>query len=418
MGGSLRLLKTFRVIAVGFAWALACISVLASTTAGADSTLLPVDPSIQPNVAFWREIYTRYYTHQGVLHDAKYVDHVYEVVELGEGLAGRRAPRKIRDARAKWREVLLSLHRKRKTPAASLSSDERKIAALFADIPEPDKYLLAARRNRIRFQLGQKDRFLAGLHESGLYLPMMEEVFRREGVPVELTRLPFVESSFNLNARSKAGASGIWQFMRRTGKNYFRIDSAVDERNDPIRATEAAARLLKSNYRSLGSWPLAITAYNHGVRGVQRSLSSASPGRHGRRHHALGFASANFYPELLAAVEAERDAEKYFGTFVRAKPKPTVEIELPDQIALPDLCRFLKIDPAEVRAHNPAFLAGVYRGRKLIPAGYRLRLPADAQLSPAAQVRVFQAGYEQIPGAFKQKPQKRASYGRHRVKGI
>src|ERR1700710_2447178 len=97
----------------------------------------------------------------------------------------------------------------------------------------------------------------------------MEEEFRRLGLPTELTRLPFVESSFNVNARSRVGASGVWQFMRRTAKPYMKVNKDVDERNDPIKSTLASSRVLKQNYMMLDSWPLALTGYNHGPYGVR-----------------------------------------------------------------------------------------------------------------------------------------------------
>ena len=172
-------------------------------------------------------------------------------------------------ARQYWEKVLLSVHRKQDHPE-SLNSDEMRVYKLYADVHEPNKFLDAAHRKRLRFQLGQKDRFIEGLKASGRYLTLMESVFRNADLPIELSRLPFVESSFNVRAHSKVGASGVWQFMRSTGKLFLRIDDAVDERNDPIRAAEAATRLLRGNYDSLQNWSLAVTAYNHGRKGMMR----------------------------------------------------------------------------------------------------------------------------------------------------
>ena len=92
--------------------------------------------------------------------------------------------------------------------------------------------------------------------------------------------LPHVESSFNPAAYSKVGAAGLWQFMRSTGRRYMRIDGAVDDRLDPFRSTEAAAQLLAYNYRVLGTWPLALTAYNHGSAGVRRAKETARQRRY------------------------------------------------------------------------------------------------------------------------------------------
>jgi len=88
--------------------------------------------------------------------------------------------------------------------------------------------------------------------------------------------LPHVESSFNPAAYSKVGAQGLWQFMRSTGRRYLHIDSTVDDRLDPFRSTQAAAQLLAYNYHLLGTWPLALTAYNHGAKacGARRRRSA------------------------------------------------------------------------------------------------------------------------------------------------
>src|SRR5262245_20063059 len=135
----------------------------------------------------------------------------------------------------------------------------------------------------------------------------METIFEREGLPVALTRLPLVESCFNVRAYSKVGAAGIWQFMPSTGRYYLRIDNAVDERRDPVTATVAAATHLKGNYEVLHSWPLAITAYNYCRAGMANAVSTVGSSDivdiiqhyHGP---AFKFASRNFYAEFLAAL--------------------------------------------------------------------------------------------------------------------
>ena len=141
------------------------------------------------------------------------------------------------------------------------------------------------------------------------------------GLPRELAALPHVESSFDPTAYSKVGAAGLWQFMPGTGRRFLRVNDAVDERLDPYRATEAAAQLLDYNYRLLGNWPLALTAYNHGAK------ACVAPRLHGHlrhRHHraqypspSFGFASRNFYVSFLAALEIDRNPEKYFGSLSR-----------------------------------------------------------------------------------------------------
>jgi hypothetical protein len=147
-----------------------------------------------------------------------------------------------------------------------------------------------------------------GLHRASKLLPRILAILRQYQVPAELAALPMVESTFNPTAYSKAGAAGLWQFIRSTGKQYSLISRKRDDRRDPVRATEAAARLLRDNFQALGSWPLAIVAYNHGHAGIR--AASAAVGSTAiedivARYNGprFGFASKNFYAEFLAALD-------------------------------------------------------------------------------------------------------------------
>jgi membrane-bound lytic murein transglycosylase D len=385
----------------GEAWA----SPVAATSVVSFPSTPAEDARLRKNVDFWVSIYSQYDTSHGVIHDAKYIDHVYEVLTVRPGA--------VKKAKQYWTGVLLSLHHKNKAmlrgEKVQLTTDEKRIYDKFSDIDEPDKFLAAAHRKRLRFQLGQKDRFIEGMRWSGRYLPLMEETFRHAGLPVELTRLPFVESGFNIHARSKVGASGIWQFMRSTGKLFLEVDDAVDERNDPVRATEAAAKLLKLNYDSLRNWGLAVTAYNHGRKGMMRAVRMVGSDQIEDlldRYHArsFGFASSNFFACLLAAVEVERNSAKYFGNIDRDAPLHFYEVQIPDYVSLPKMAKFLKLDLKALRPLNPAISEAVFEGHLLLPAGYRLRLPRttpDGKMPEGAEARIFLAGYSEIPGIYK-----------------
>ncbi len=381
---------------------------------------LTVQGRLRKNVDFWISIYSLYSSTEGLIHDSKYVDIVYEKISFAETPSKKK--KMIREGVKKYKKILLNVHRKRNDPD-KMDAEEKRIFELFKDIPDSNRFLDAAHRKRVRFQLGQKDRFLEGLVESGRYLPIMEEIFKREGLPIELTRLPFVESSFNVRARSKVGASGIWQFMRSTGRFFLKINSAIDERNDPIRATEAAAKLLKVNYDSLKNWPLAITAYNHGRMGMMRAVRKVGTEDiegivDGYKSRSFGFASSNFYTELLAAIEVERNAEKYFGPIERATPLKGVEIQLPESIKFKDLVQYLKLDEEAIKSLNPALSGQVILGRALIPAGYYLRIPHDPVLQPEAAARVFLAGFTQIPSINKRKGKVSEIYGTGKLQKV
>ncbi|HXD89694.1 MAG TPA: lytic transglycosylase domain-containing protein, partial [Candidatus Binataceae bacterium] len=151
---------------------------------------------------------------------------------------------------------------------------------------------------------------------SRYYRPTMERIFRTAGLPPELVTLAEVESGFYSRAKSGAGAVGIWQFTRGTGREYMRITRYHDDRLNPTTETEAAAQLLRSNYATLGNWPLAITAYNYGTGG----MASASSQYHGDYERIVrsysgsrfGFASKNYYPEFLAALQIHQYEDQYF----------------------------------------------------------------------------------------------------------
>jgi membrane-bound lytic murein transglycosylase D len=229
----------------------------------------------------------------------------------------------------------------------------------------------------------------------------MEQIFREEGVPAEITRLPLVESCFNVHAYSKAGAAGVWQFMPTTGRRFLRIDGAVDERLDPIRSTRAAARFLRENYDRLGTWPLAIKAYNHGPAGIARAVrdvgtTDAATIIERYRGPAYKFASRNFYPEFLAALQVERNHRKYFGDLPLDPPLATDTIQLAQHTPLRTAARCAGTDRLEIAALNPSLLPTVRDGRRPIPSGYALRLPngtahrfrACADSLPPSEVQV------------------------------
>jgi membrane-bound lytic murein transglycosylase D len=196
--------------------------------------------------------------------------------------------------------------------------------------------------------------------------------------------LPHVESSFNPAAYSKVGAAGLWQFMRSTGRRYLHIDNTVDDRLDPFRSTQAAAQLLAYNYHLLGTWPLALTAYNHGAEGVRRAKETLGTDDivtivRNYKGRTFGFASRNFYVSFLAALEIDHNPEKYFGNIEPNHEVKFQEVALPAFIQLSSLEHLLKIDQQRLQALNPALLPAVWSGQRHVPKGYRLWLPLDGE---------------------------------------
>ncbi|HEX4923619.1 MAG TPA: transglycosylase SLT domain-containing protein [Bdellovibrionales bacterium] len=344
-------------------------------------------PGLKERVRFWTDIYSKYTSSQGVIHDAENINLIYEVVDFSyitndPNLSDRekyRARKKLVEQKKKQITEQLKRIAKTKSPE-ELSADDARVYKLFENVKGGNKFMAATARNRMRFQLGQRDFFVKGIYYSGRYLKQMEKIFREEGVPVELTRLPFVESSFNIYARSKVGASGIWQFMRGTGRQYMKVGYLVDERNDPLIATRAAARMLRQNYQLLESWPLAITAYNHGPSGVARIAKQCNSKdiceiiERGESRR-FGFASKNFYASFIAAVEVEGHAGQYFGSVFRA---PEIQFETAQLIKAMNFNALVSVfggDREMTELFNSHFTQSVRNGYVPMPKGSVVRVP-------------------------------------------
>ncbi len=331
---------------------------------------------------FWIRVYTEVTTNEGFLHDERNLAVVYDTLKFGAGTSSRERQRMVDDRRERHIATLRRIAAALPTEAGreALSEEDKRVLAMWG--PNVSAILLRDATQRIRFQLGQSDRFKEGLIRSSSWETHIAETFANQGLPPELAVLPHVESSFNAAAYSKVGAAGLWQFMRSTGRRYMRIDDAVDERLDPYRSTEAAAQLLAYNYRVLGSWPLALTAYNHGAAGMRRAKETVGTDdfvKINRTYNSrtFGFASRNFFPSFLAALTIDENPEKYFGQLQRRPEIKFREVTMPAYVRLTTLERTLGVDREQLRALNPAWRPTIYQGTRLVPRGYRLRLPAD-----------------------------------------
>jgi membrane-bound lytic murein transglycosylase D len=361
-----------------------------------------------PRVKFWVNIYARYSSWEFVIHDTNYPQLVYSVVNTKGKSKSIVNAEKHRITR-----LLAGLAPKAKAlqegrlSRSKLSLAEAHLLDIFAENDLLDELPEAASYKRVRGQAGLRDGLEDALFVSGRYLPRMEKVFERFNLPTEIAYLPFVESGFNKKAVSKVGASGIWQFMPYTGKLYLRVDDVVDERNDPMRAAEAAARLMRQNYDLLGEWPLAITAYNHGAAGMARAAREV-----GSKNIAdiidkydgntFGFASQNFYASFLAAMHVAKNSEAFLGSIPRAKKLEFDEFVMPHYMDLHDFISKIGVDEATFHELNPALTQEVYSGRKYIPVGYTVRIPTEIRED-------FFARYEAIPAFMKHGEQKESS---------
>ncbi len=331
-----------------------------------------VSNNIQRKIDFWKYVYTKVYSYEGLLHDRDNVDVIYKKIEF-KGLSRRARQRLVRSEKKKIKRLLQRISRKNQH---SLSWEERN---LLSKIPFRLRNFNKMALD-IRFQMGMRDSFYKGLVRSQKYIEQIKSIMRKNDVPVILAYLPHVESSFNYYARSKAGAVGIWQFMRSTGRNYLKINYHIDERRDPLWATEAAVKYLKRNYELLKAWPLAITAYNHGARSIMRAVEKTGTRDltviiEKYKNRKFGFASKNFFSSFLAAVEIASRPTQYFGKIRVELPVPTRTIRIKNNYTFKEIARGLGLTIKELKNYNPAIKPLVIRRGYRLPRHTRIRIP-------------------------------------------
>jgi len=351
----------------------------------ADETF-PQPPELTPDVNFWIAVFTEYGNDEGVLHDNRDLSIVYDRLAMPENLGRRERDRRVEKRRKVLKDVLRSLASGKRD---NLSAEESRVFALW---PEGvGNKTLSEAVGRIRYQQGLKNRFRQGLQRSGRWRDHINREFSVLNVPIEIAALPHVESSYNPDARSHVGASGIWQFTRSTGRRFMRVDHVVDERNDPFAATRAAGRLMAHNYSVTGNWPMAITAYNHGLGGVRRAMREYGDTAYvdilrnydGR---TFGFASRNFYVAFLAAKEVDQNVDTYFPGLIAEKPTNYSVASLSTYVSVPGLTQAMGTTPRKLAQHNPALQATVWQESKYLPKGYEMRFPAGDLQQPLTQV--------------------------------
>lgn len=351
-------MKTFLILIICFLSTSVWSAIRPWTSSLPGESIFTPSEDLVERVEFWMKIYAHYDSNQGVFHLVDDPSFVLGEVDL---------------------EPILQ--------NSVLSSFEKKRRA--------DRYLAETKQNllrkwkmtdgsKIRLQMGLKDRMEKAFFVSGRYLPMMENIFRKKGLPIELTRIVFVESSFNVNAYSKVGASGLWQIMPSVARPHGYIQKQYDKRNHPVYATRLAADILEQNFKGLNSWPLAITAYNHGLTGVKRMV--------GRAHSELiedlidsdngtrswGFASKNFYACFLAVLEVERNADTLFGSgLMQSKKLNYRELKLSKTVTKARILKAYSGSMTRFRQLNPHLNWTLIQKKKKIPAGTPLIVPTE-----------------------------------------
>ena len=351
----------------------------------------PTDPFVRRQVRFWEAIFQKYKSNSIVIHDLDDPLAMIDVIDFDRYITGDGKVTSVEDSDQsnlvkKYIDrynVAVERFAKYQDGALKFGSIEQRLFEVYNREPQSLARLYAG-NVKFRGQGGLADTFLAAANRAQEYMPYMEATFRKYGLPVTLTRLPFVESMFNLNARSKVGASGIWQFMPDTAREFMYVGHLADERNNPYKATHGAAQLFTANYRELGSWPLAVTAYNHGRGGMSKAARELGTSQLGSiinnyKSSSFGFASKNFYAEFLAAART-------YDLVVRTgmvKPNKNINgiesIALTKPMSVREITQSTKISTDQLAKLNPCLTNAALSSRVDIPLpnSYEIRLPKN-----------------------------------------
>ena len=346
-----------------------------------DTHNLVMPEGLEPQVAFWRNVYGVWSRRQVALHDARHMALIYNVITLpGPIDKGYTAEQKalVRGSQSYLQDQLKILERKTLS-GEPLTVGEKQLADQITQVAGTQAIIGAG--ERLRSQRGLRERFKRGLEISGRYNTLFRTIFRNAGLPEDLAYLPHVESSFQLNARSSAGAAGVWQFTRGAAKTYMSTHPALDLRLDPVAAARGAARYLRDAYDTLGHWPLALTSYNHGIGGMKRAKA-----RHGNDFMSIvhyydgryfGFASRNFYAEFLAAREVASDPQRFFPEGIVYEPPLNWDrVVLNYSILAPELAAQYDVGLYQLIDMNMAWTAAARNGKIPLPVGTEVWLPA------------------------------------------
>jgi membrane-bound lytic murein transglycosylase D len=342
--------------------------------------LFPCSDAMREGVEFWKHVYSQWTLSQVVLHDVDHPSIVYEIFELpppaGEVYTDEQRDY-VKDRREALQQRLATIEAAAEA-GTPLADDEKALVLKITEVAGGDGLIGASLR--VRSQRGMRERFRRGLEISGRYHDAFVAIFRDAGLPEDLAELPHVESSFQVAARSSAGAVGVWQFTRGAARKFMLMTPGLDERLDPVASARGAARYLKTAYDELGSWPLAITSYNHGIEGMKAAserfgldfprILDEYDGR------TFGFASKNFYKEFLAAREIVKAPATYFPEGLVPEPPlrhDSVQIEHPTTAAI--VATRYKVPIHELAAINPAWTHRALSGRSPLPPGTQIWLP-------------------------------------------
>ncbi len=353
------------------------------------SQAFPCPDEIRRRVDFWIAVFSAWSNTDAVLHDTNTPSRVFEVIYDG----GSCQEPAVKSKRKKLKADLQALANNLRSGRGPQGENQRKLSLLFSPLTaEP----VSETAENLRCQLGVKDQFEEALANFQRYSPMTSRIIKEAGMPKDLVYLPFVESSYRPDAYSKAGAAGMWQIMPGTARSLgMDLNATVDERLDPEAATRAAMQYFKKAKKSLTEKakqtlpnisaaqinPFIVTSYNYGVNGMRRAIDEVGPYYYKvlneYKSPAFQVAVKNFYASFLAARHLAINAEQYFGNIKGLKPIKQQTLILQNAVSIERIKEQFDLTEADLKPLNLGLTRFAWNNWRLIPAGYRLRLPFD-----------------------------------------
>ena len=258
------------------------------------------------------------------------------------------------------------------------------------------------------FLVRKKELLSRMLTASQFYFPMFEESLDRHNIPLEIKYLSIVESALNPRAKSRVGATGLWQFMYGTGRMYgLDVNSYVDERSDPVKSTEAACQYLSKLYSIFNDWDLALAAYNSGPGNVNKAIRrSGGYENYWNLRRYLPRETAGYVPAFIATFYLIEYAEEY-GITGKNVPRPYFEtdtISVKNLITFDQISKWSGVSLDEVKLLNPAYKLNIIP--KIEGKNYTLRLPIRAMgRFVANEQEIYAQAEEEIKKKEKPLPQ-------------
>ncbi len=352
------------------------------------SASFPCPQELRRRIDFWIQVFKGWDKQTAVFHNPNIPEQVYSVITSNKGCGKSKT---VSRERKRLKKALYHVAAKIESGSPLESAEEIHLADLLStQTPQQIRHSSTT----IRCQRGVKDNFLLALQRFNRYKYLVDTILEQHKLPSEIRYLPFVESSYNPTAYSKAGAAGMWQIMPKTARTLgLELNATIDERLDPEAATRAAARYLTNARDSLTKLaksinpeiadheinPFVITSYNYGVNGMRRAITQIQPDylQVLKKYKSSGFRVAvkNFYASFIAARHVALNSQQYFGAIAQDKVLEYHTLTLEHATSLSRIKSVFKVTENELKPINLGLTRFIWNGWRMIPSGYQLKLP-------------------------------------------